>query len=149
MSTLARSCYRAMPLFLRLLDFEFYFYIFMFDSFHDWTSIDLITPSCHMHSFASSLLSTGPSVLYRSGISIWGKYIVKPRPQTPKPQTQKPKTKGPWADTKLRQATHPPTHHPPITFKHEGGVPQQYSKSKNILKWSSVLVQQKKIQLDS
>ena len=37
----------------------------------------------------------------------------------------------------------------PITFKHEGGVPQQNSNSKNILEWSPVLVQQKKIQLDS
>ena len=41
--------------------------------------------------------------------------------QAPNPQTQKPKTKGPWAYTKISWAT---TTTPPITFKHEGGVPQ-------------------------
>ena len=35
----------------------------------------------------------------------WFSFVVKPRHQTPKPQTQK----GPRADTKLIQATHPPT----------------------------------------
>ena len=49
----------------------------------------------------------------------------------PKPFSPKPKTKGPWADTKMLQATtHPPP--PTLTFKHEGGVPQQNSMSKNI-----------------
>ena len=74
--------------------------------------------------------------------------IVKPWPQTlsPKPFCPKPKTKGPWADTKLLQAT--TTTHPP-TFKHEGGVPQQNTMSKNILEWSPLLLQQNKFQVDS
>ena len=71
--------------------------------------------------------------------------IVKPWPKTFSP---KPKTKGPWADTKLLQAT-THHHHPPITFKHEGGVPQQNSMSKNILEWSPLLVQPNKFQVDS
>ena len=68
----------------------------------------------------------------------------------PKPFSPKPKTKGPWADTKLLQATTTTTtHHHPLTFKHEGGVPQQNSMSKNILEWSPILVQPNKFQVDS
>ena len=39
----------------------------------------------------------------------------------------------------MLQATHPPPTNP-LTFKPEGGVPQQNSKSKNILEWSLALV---------
>ena len=61
----------------------------------------------------------------------------------PKPLAPKPRGLG------LTLKSHGPLHHHPITFKHEGGVPHQYSKSKNILEWYPVLVNQKKIQLDS
>ena len=64
--------------------------------------------------------------------------IVKPWPQT---LSLKTKTKGPWADTRILWATHPT---PPITFKHEGGVPQQNPKSKTYSKWSPLLVCQEK-----
>ena len=47
----------------------------------------------------------------------------------------------------MLQATH--HHPPPHNFKHEGGVPQQNSKVKNILEWSSLLVHKKRFQLDS
>ena len=40
------------------------------------------------------------------------------------------------------QQTYPPT--PPITFNHEGGVPQKSSESKKVLEWSPLLVCQKK-----
>ena len=49
---------------------------------------------------------------------------------SPKPFSPKPKIKGPWADTKLLQTT--TTHR--LTFKHEGGVQQQNTMSKNILR---------------
>ena len=42
----------------------------------------------------------------------------------------------------------PPHHHrptPPITFKHEGGVPHKNSKSKKGSEWSPLLVQQKNL----
>ena len=38
---------------------------------------------------------------------------------------------------------HPP--HPPITFKHEGAVPQKSSENKNGPEWSPLLVHQKKM----
>ena len=34
-------------------------------------------------------------------------------------------------------------YHQPTILKHEGGVPQQYTKSKNILEWYPLLVHQK------
>ena len=34
--------------------------------------------------------------------------------------------------------------HPPITLKHEGGVPQKTSENKNGPEWSTLLVHQKK-----
>jgi len=68
----------------------------------------------------------------------------------------------PGADTKILWANHPThhTHHthqpinpssqqtypptPPITFNHEGGVPQKSSESKKVLEWSPLLACQKK-----
>ena len=90
----------------------------------------------------------GPNLLYLASSRGWI-FLSSPGP---KPQTPKPKTKGPRADTKISWAT---THRlwllhidsgftPPITFKHEGGVPQKNSKSKKGLEWSSLLVYQKK-----
>ena len=51
-----------------------------------------------------------------------------------------------WADTKILEATH--HHHPPTTFKHEGGVPHKNPKSKTDLEWSPQHIQHKKFQVD-
>ena len=51
--------------------------------------------------------------------------IVKPWPKILSPKTLKPKTKGPWAYTKIPWATTTTHPTPPITFKHDGGVPQK------------------------
>ena len=73
---------------------------------------------------------------------------LAPNPKPQNPKTKKPKTKGPWADTKMLQATHPPTHHHPLTFKHEGVVPQTNSKTKtNLLHhYQNASIQCKEIQ---
>ena len=52
---------------------------------------------------------------------------LAPNPLVPKPKNPKKPKKGPWTYTKIIWATTPPH---PITFKHEGGVPQQNPKSK-------------------
>ena len=68
------------------------------------------------------------NALYMNFVVLFGKnmkqyeVIVKPRAQTPKP-----KTEGPWATT--------PPH--PITFEHDGRVPQKKSKSKKGSEFSS------------
>ena len=55
----------------------------------------------------------------------------------PHPNPVKPVTKGLRLLT-LESCMPPPPL--PITFDHEGGVPQHYSKSKNIPQWSFLLV---------
>ena len=100
----------------------------------------------HLSSFEYVLLAV-KLCMHIKPISIKSfEVFVKPWPQTLSPKTPKPKTKGPWADTKISWATTPPQ---PITFKHEGGVPQKNSKSKKGLEWSPLLVQQKKPHADS
>ena len=70
--------------------------------------------------------------------------IVKPYPQTLSP-------KNPLRPNPNQVPIRPKTKrdHPPITFKHEGGVPQQNSKSKNIYEWSPLLDQPNTFQVDS
>ena len=90
--------------------------------------------------------------------------IVKPCPQTlsPKPPQAQPQPrpnkfknpishKGTGAETKMLQATttQPLAHHHiasctfhPLTFKHDGRVPQKNSKNRNTLEWSPLIVKQ-------
>ena len=57
-----------------------------------------------------------------------------PKPLAPKPQNPKPRGLG----LTLKSYRPPPPH--PITFKHDGGVPQKNSKSKKVSEWSPLLV---------
>ena len=63
--------------------------------------------------------------------------IVKPWPQTLSPKNPKPRGLG----LTLKSHRPPPPH--PITFKHEGRVPHQKSKSEKGSEWSPLLVQLK------
>ena len=69
------------------------------------------------------------------------RFLVKlsspgPKPLSPKPKNPKPRGLG----LTLKSCRPPPTTTHPITFKHEGGVPQQNPKSKTYSEWSPLLV---------
>ena len=81
-------------------------------------------------------------VALKSPLGILSQTLILSSPG-PKPLAPKPKPRGLGLTLECCRPP-PPTHHPP-TFKHEGGVPQQNSKSKNILEWSPLLVQQKNL----
>ena len=61
-----------------------------------------------------------------------------PKPLAPKHKNPKPRGLG----LTIKSHRPPPPHHP-ITFKHDGGVPQKNSMSKKGSEWSPLLVQQK------
>ena len=82
--------------------------------------------------------------------------VPNPKPSSPQSPQTHPNLVQPSSKPKLTQrglgltlkSCRPPTHHhqPPITFKHEGGVSQKSSESKNGPEWSNQLVRQKKIE---
>ena len=75
-----------------------------------------------------------------------------PKPLAPNLLVPNPKPRGLGLTLNCSRPPPPPptttTTHPP-TLKHEGGVPQQNTMSKNILEWSPLLLKQNKCQVDS
>ena len=100
---------------------------------------------------------SGPKVdnsWFHKGVSLIDTYRawhycnqLSPSPQTlktqPQPSPTQFKPKGTGADTKTLESTTRQTH-PPITFEHEGGVPQKGLESKKISEWFPYLCPSKK-----
>ena len=88
-------------------------------------------------------------------IGVYCQALVPLVPKPPRPNTNpvqpssKPKLTQRGLGLTLKFCRPPTTHHRPITFKNEGGVPQKRSEKKNGPEWSTLLILKKYFQVDS
>ena len=110
----------------------------------------ILQNSCTTQNSLQIIVDYSPGVEVIQDILVQ-KIIYKLSSPGPKPlasKTLNPKTKnqGALADTKISWATTPPPH--PITFKHEGGVPQKSQRVRKVQNGPPYL-SSKKTQVDS
>ena len=102
--------------------------------------IEILDFSTKVGLFSAPFYQSRPNSAFLRKFGLVWQLCLSPKTQKPKNQKQR----GLGLTLKCCRPP-PPTTHPPLTFKHEGGVPQQNSKSKKGSECSPLLVQQKNL----